>query len=379
MLKLFKESLNIKEETALKTYKYRTVDRSILSTLFFKKYTAWVLKHTPAYLAPNTITMIGYFSLLINFLVVIIFDQNLRNGFPLLSLFSAICLVLYFTADNIDGAQARKLKECSPMGQMFDHGVDSCCVFFCMISLISSLGLGLTYTSFMLIFCVMSGFYLAGLEEKFTGVFELGAVSGPTEGLVFIFILHLLAAFSRQTIRRAISAVTFSPYLVRNVNFPNISPLFILLVVISCYNILTSYIKCVNLSDIKKKSVVAKSYVSIILSFIPMFTLHNLFMSTPCLQMLNMIIFAQCFSLKYIEEIFSNIINSSKRKNNFFFFLYLCFGMSSVFYDVRKISTCLYLYLLISTFHYIYNVNLLIGICKRALKINVFTLNKKIK
>lgn len=379
MLKLFKNRLTVKEETALKNYKYRTVDRSILATLFFKKYTAFILACTPTYLAPNTLTMCGYFIMLMNFIAVLYFDPSLRDGFPLLSLFSAISLVVYFTADNIDGAQARKLKEMSPMGQMFDHGVDSCCVFFVLISLISSLGLGLTYTSLMLLCCVMSGFYLAGLEEKFTGVFELGAISGPTEGLVLIFLLHLMAVFFRKSLSHVVSLVTFSPYIVKNINFPNVSPLFILLVVVSVFNIITSYVKCVNLCDIKKKSAITNSYISILSAFIPLFVLHKQFMSNPDLQTINLFLFAQCFSLKYIEEIFTNIISSSTRKLNGVFLSYLLFGIFSYFFDLREFSSCIYLYLFFSTVVYLYNVVLLIRICKKALKINVFTVNKKIK
>lgn len=379
MLKLFTDRLNIKEETALKNYKYRTVDRSILSTLFFKKYTMFILKYTPTYLAPNTLTMCGYFIMLINFISVIYFDPSLKNGFPLLSLFSAISLLIYFTADNIDGAQARKLKEMSPMGQMFDHGVDSCCVFFVLISLVSSLGLGLTYTSLMLLCCVMSGFYLAGLEEKFTGVFELGAISGPTEGLVLIFLLHLTATFFRDLLRKVVLSITFSPYLAKSINFPNISPLFILLLVVFCFNLIASYIKCVNLSDLKKKSVITNSYVSIISGFVPLFVLHKHFMYNPDLQMINLLLFAQCFSLKYIEEIFTNIISSSKRNINGIFLIYQISGIFSYLFDLRAFSFYIYLHLLFSTIIYTYNTNLLVRICKNALKINVFTINKKIK
>lgn len=38
---------------------------------------------------------------------------------------NALCIFLYQTFDNLDGKQARNMKQSSPLGEMFDHGVDA--------------------------------------------------------------------------------------------------------------------------------------------------------------------------------------------------------------------------------------------------------------
>lgn len=51
-----------------------------------------------------------------------------------------IYLKLLYVLDGIDGKQARKLKVSGPLGELFDHGLDSYVVFFIPVCLYSIFG-----------------------------------------------------------------------------------------------------------------------------------------------------------------------------------------------------------------------------------------------
>ena len=42
-------------------------------------------------------------------------------------------MLLYQTMDNLDGKQAVRTKSSSPLGEMFDHGVDALVVVVCVL------------------------------------------------------------------------------------------------------------------------------------------------------------------------------------------------------------------------------------------------------
>ncbi|EEQ82067.1 hypothetical protein NCER_101291 [Vairimorpha ceranae BRL01] len=377
MFSLFKTKLTQKEEYCLRNHKYRCIDRSILSAYIFKRYTSFVLNNTPETISPNMLTLFGYIIMLFNFITVILYDVELCCKESWISLFSAMCLFFYFTMDNLDGAQARKLKEMSPLGQLFDHGVDSCVVFFCMITLISSLRLGLSLTSLLVILTVMYGFYFSGLEEKFTGLFEFGFISGPTEGIMFIIILHLMSAFRDTSLSYTVDCFTHHSSLTRVITFVPVSPLFLLSLSVFIYNYISSYFKSLKLTKIKKRREVFFSYFSIGLLIPPLYTLHSRFLLRPDLQIINLIIFAQNFSLKYIEEVYCNIIGGRAHFYNFSYILYVLFAISAYFFESASngfVLVCLFFITLCYYLNSIYNA---IFACKTSLKINILSLNKK--
>ncbi|WUR02247.1 choline/ethanolaminephosphotransferase [Vairimorpha necatrix] len=377
MFSLFTDKLTLKEKHKLKTHQYKSVDKSILSACFFKRYTSTILNYTPECISPNMLTLFGYSIMLANFLFVIYFDLELKNKEDWLALLSATSLIFYFTMDNLDGAQARKLKEMSPMGQLFDHGVDSCAVFFCMISMISSLKLGLTQTSLMMMLAVMFGFYFAGLEEKFAGFFEFGQISGPTEGILFMVVLHLMSAYCNNTLKYTVDRITFYPELTRLITFISISPLFIISLSVFLFNYIVSFIKSLKCAKWKNWKEVMLSYFSIGFLIIPLYQIHYVFPLRPDLKIINFMIFAQIFSLKYIEEVYFNIIGRTPSYVNITYILYY---LASIVVTKTKFEIDNYVLvslLLFSTIYYLNSVSNLIMACKTALRINVFCLNQK--
>lgn len=51
-----------------------------------------------------------------------------------------LCNKLQYLIDGIDGKQARRIGVSGPLGEMFDHGLDSYIVFFIPFSLFSVVG-----------------------------------------------------------------------------------------------------------------------------------------------------------------------------------------------------------------------------------------------
>lgn len=371
MYKLTKTSLSKKEEFSIKNYSYKSIDRSFLSSLIFQKYTKFILSYTPTNLSPNLITLCGFLSMLFSFILTLIFDLNLTNKENWLPFLNAIFLFFYFTMDNLDGAQARKLNEMSPMGQLFDHGVDSCAVFFCLIGVISSYQFGYSYTSVMCIISVMFGFYLSGLEEKYTGIFEFGYISAPTEGMMLVIGMHLFSSFWDKHCKNLSQILTHCAQLTRIIPQLKISPLFILALIVFLYNFLTSFIKSLRCKKYKSIRQICFSYISILPLIIPLIIFHNTFENSPTLKMINFIIFAQNFSLKYVDEIFTNMIGTKPILFNLNFVIYIFFGIVAKYIDKTKI----FMLLLFSTSYYIVSMYVMILSCHKALKINILHLN----
>ena len=86
-----------------------------------------IVKWFPMWLAPNLITLAGFAFIVLPHLLMIALYGNETEG-PLpgwFCVFLGICFFLYNTLDNIDGKQARRTGSGSPMGMLFDHGIDA--------------------------------------------------------------------------------------------------------------------------------------------------------------------------------------------------------------------------------------------------------------
>lgn len=86
-------------------------------------------------------------------------------------LYCAVCLFIYQILDILDGKQARRIKKSSPLGQLFDHGLDS----VASSSIVYNLGMSFDIFnhpmySFIGIFILLNAFYLAQVGEYHTGV-----------------------------------------------------------------------------------------------------------------------------------------------------------------------------------------------------------------
>jgi len=123
-------------------------------------------------------------------------DENKR----LPSLWWLIFAVAHFAAhtfDGCDGKQARRTNSSSPLGELFDHGLDSSAAFLIPISLFSLFGQGPHSVSlwelYRLMLACLAGFYMAHWEKYNTGTMFLPWTYDASQIVSFIacYWLHV--------------------------------------------------------------------------------------------------------------------------------------------------------------------------------------------
>lgn len=112
--------------------------------------------------------------------------------------------MLYFL-DGIDGKQARRTGSSGPLGELFDHGLDSYTAALIPVSVYSIFGRGSKYSlqpirMYFLIWNVLMNFYMSHWEKYNTGVLFLPWGYDITMWLtVFIFLIAgVRASISNQ-------------------------------------------------------------------------------------------------------------------------------------------------------------------------------------
>lgn len=114
----------------LKLYRYAADDRGLAYIYFFNPVCNWWVNFFPMWLAPNTITLIGFFfSVAPGIILFSKYGTSFENGdTPIDSwffYFYAVCYFVYRMCDEVDGKQARRTKNSSALGMLFDHGCDA--------------------------------------------------------------------------------------------------------------------------------------------------------------------------------------------------------------------------------------------------------------
>ncbi|KAH9818484.1 CDP-alcohol phosphatidyltransferase-domain-containing protein [Melampsora americana] len=185
----------------LRDYRYSAVDLSPTTKYILRHWWNWVAEWMPRWLAPNMITLIGLFFILVNIATVAIYMPDLASEAPRWVYFSfAIGLFSYQTLDNVDGKQARKTGTSSPLGELFDHGIDSLnCVLGGLIQC-AAIGTGQSFYSVFIVVVACWPMYLSTWEEYHTGVLYLGFINGPTEGLLIAMAILLNSGFNGNQI-----------------------------------------------------------------------------------------------------------------------------------------------------------------------------------
>ncbi|MGH0166614.1 UNVERIFIED_CONTAM: hypothetical protein FKN15_051354, partial [Acipenser sinensis] len=154
---------------------YSAVDSNPLSVYVMHPFWNSVVKFLPTWLAPNLITFTGFIFLVLNFLMLAFFDYD------------------FYASDGVDGKQARRTNSSTPLGELFDHGLDSwACVFF-VVTVYSIFGRGEAgvgvRTLYYILWVVLFSFILSHWEKYNTGVLFLPwgyDISQVTMSVVYI-------------------------------------------------------------------------------------------------------------------------------------------------------------------------------------------------
>ncbi|CAN0217369.1 ethanolaminephosphotransferase 1 [Lethenteron reissneri] len=181
-------------------YKYSAVDTNPLSVYILHPFWNFVVKLFPKWVAPNLLTFSGFLLLVFNFFILAYYDWDFYASAPgqvhvpgWVWILAGILSFLAYTLDGIDGKQARRTGSSTPLGELFDHGLDSWACLFFGSTVYSIFGRGQTGVSLatmhMLLWVVLFSFILSHWEKYNTGVLFLPwgyDISQVTISIVYI-------------------------------------------------------------------------------------------------------------------------------------------------------------------------------------------------
>uniref|UniRef100_A0A8C5CGX3 Ethanolaminephosphotransferase 1 n=1 Tax=Gadus morhua TaxID=8049 RepID=A0A8C5CGX3_GADMO len=182
---------------------YSAVDSNPLSVYVMHPFWNSVVKVLPTWLAPNLITFTGFMFLVLNFLMLAFYDYDFIASahehvhVPSWVWFAAgLFNFLAYTLDGVDGKQARRTNSSTPLGELFDHGLDSwACIFF-VTTVYSIFGRGETGVSvatlYYILWVVLFSFILSHWEKYNTGILFLPW--GYDASQVTISIVYIVTA-----------------------------------------------------------------------------------------------------------------------------------------------------------------------------------------
>jgi ethanolaminephosphotransferase len=187
-------------EHAIRTFKYKGSNLSYSYSLLWSPFADQILKIVPASWAPNSITVAG---LLIHTIttIILIMQGPFGSNAPAWSLWlHGVGLFLYFHLDNVDGKQARKLHNSTPLGMIMDHGCDAlglACLSVSMARIVCIDNFNLILYVFT--FGVTFGFYVSAWCQYYSnGLMILGKFNAVDDGIPVIWISAFVSAIFGQ-------------------------------------------------------------------------------------------------------------------------------------------------------------------------------------
>jgi ethanolaminephosphotransferase len=172
-----------------------------LEVAVFDPFWNFIVSKLPMRLAPNLLTLMGIIFPVMTCCISLYLDQTFSKPMDTwFFLLSAFAFFWYSTIDAIDGKQARRTDNCSPLGQILDHTLDmishtSFFVFSCQMTL--------TTTNFWIVILyipsVMAPHYAIEYRKYFTNFHNIIVGSfGPTEGIMSMILMNLYCALHPQ-------------------------------------------------------------------------------------------------------------------------------------------------------------------------------------
>lgn len=203
-MKLEVEYLTQEHLTGFENYKYSCVDTSPLSIYLTHPFWDKVVQFCPRWVAPNVLTFVGFLFTALNFVMFAYYDYYLYASsddmpeYPPVPrwVFAAAAFNIFMahTLDGIDGKQARRTQTSGPLGELFDHGLDSWTampITVCMFSVFGRTDHSVSpLRMYFILWNVFINFYLSHWEKYNTGVLFLPwSYDASMMGTILVFIL----------------------------------------------------------------------------------------------------------------------------------------------------------------------------------------------
>ena len=117
-------SLTAEHLENIKNCKYTTNDWTPMDNCF-NPWWEFVTNRLSKKVAPNLITLCGMIVPIAAFTLYYSYDMTMDAVLPMsVLLLNGFSIFWYQTLDAVDGKQARRTDNCSPLGQILDHNLD---------------------------------------------------------------------------------------------------------------------------------------------------------------------------------------------------------------------------------------------------------------
>uniref|UniRef100_H9GC00 Ethanolaminephosphotransferase 1 n=1 Tax=Anolis carolinensis TaxID=28377 RepID=H9GC00_ANOCA len=186
-------------------YKYSAVDTNPLSVHVMQPLWDRIVKIVPLWIAPNLLTFVGFLMILINFFILSFYDWDYTASasspglIPTwVWLFGGFVTFCAYTLDSIDGKHARRTQSSTPLGELFDHGLDSwassvlALSFYSMCSRTNKNSGSTVFTMYVALSVILLNFMFSHWEKYNTGVLFLPW--GYDVSQVVLIAMYLLTA-----------------------------------------------------------------------------------------------------------------------------------------------------------------------------------------
>lgn len=114
-----------------------------------------------------------------------------------------LCYFIYRVLDEMDGKQARKTGNSSPLGMLFDHGCDAFSIGFVIMVTSKVLCVDDSNFNFFYITGATALFYFTTLEEYYVGGLFLKVGNGVTDGSLPVIIGLIVLGFTGTDVMQA--------------------------------------------------------------------------------------------------------------------------------------------------------------------------------
>ena len=179
----------------LKNYKYRGGDNSIYYYYVISPICNFMVSYFPKWLAPNLVTVSGWFLNLFNLIITIYYGGWKGTEYfpPWVCYVTSFTYSFYIYLDAADGKQARRLNASSPLGLLFDHGTDACTTFYVPTVSGAIMYCNNIYQYLLIYFPIMTTFFFNTWEEYYIGELVLPIFNGVEEGSLYVSGIHILS------------------------------------------------------------------------------------------------------------------------------------------------------------------------------------------
>ena len=239
------------QQKKIARFKYCGGDNSPVYSYLLSPLAQSLVDITPTWVPPNVITFMGLLFSCLSLALTMYYNPRLDSvSCPNWVHFAvAVNLFFYQTLDNMDGKQARKTGSSSPLGMLFDHGIDAINSCLLILPLSSALGTGCGMFIVLAMLIVLLPFYTTTWEEFYREEMVLGYINGPTEGLLTLMaFLVYTSIYGTESLHEPVQVPLINSYLPKgSTSFDLLVSGFIIMVIATVIPQLytgRSYISC---------------------------------------------------------------------------------------------------------------------------------------